>query len=35
MPFHQGVGTYGKRFPIREIYFSVNGRTANIGDILF
>ncbi|MES2206781.1 MAG: restriction endonuclease subunit S [Pseudomonadota bacterium] len=35
LPFHQGVGSYGKRFPINEIYCSVTGRIANEGDILF
>ncbi len=35
LPFHQGVGTYGKRFPISKIFCSVKGRMANEGDILF
>ena len=35
LPFHQGVGTYGDRFPITETYCSVDGRTAKDGDILF
>lgn len=35
LPFHQGVGTYGERFPVNETYCSVDGRTANEGDILF
>jgi type I restriction enzyme S subunit len=35
LPFHQGVGTYGARFPKNETYCSVDGRTANEGDILF
>ena len=34
-PFHQGVGTYGERFPEHKIFCSVNGRTAEEGDILF
>lgn len=35
LPFHQGVGTYGERFPEHKIFCSVNGRTAEEGDILF
>jgi type I restriction enzyme S subunit len=35
MPFHQGVGTYGSRFPITVTYCNVNGRRAKKGDILF
>lgn len=35
LPFHQGVGTYGDRFPVNETCYSVSGRTANEGDILF
>lgn len=35
LPFHQGVGNYGLRFPEHKIYCSVNGRIANEGDILF
>uniref|UniRef100_UPI00286B791D restriction endonuclease subunit S n=1 Tax=Chamaesiphon sp. VAR_48_metabat_135_sub TaxID=2964699 RepID=UPI00286B791D len=35
LPFHQGVGTYGSRFPRKEVYCSVKGRLANKGDILF
>lgn len=35
LPFHQGVGTYGERFPNHKIHCSVSGRTANKGDILF
>jgi type I restriction enzyme, S subunit len=35
LPFHQGVGTYGSRFPRNEVYCSVKGRLANKGDILF
>ena len=33
--FHQGVGSYGKRFPINQTYCSVGGRIANEGEILF
>ncbi len=35
LPFHQGVGSYGARFPINEVFCSVDGRTAKEGDILF
>ena len=35
LPFHQGVGTYGIRFPQTERYCSVVGRKARKGDILF
>lgn len=35
LPFHQGVGTYGNRFPENKYYCSVIGRVANKGDILF
>ncbi|GAK56084.1 restriction modification system DNA specificity domain protein [Candidatus Vecturithrix granuli] len=35
LPFNQGVGTYGQRFPTREIFCSVSGRIAKKGDILF
>lgn len=35
LPFHQGVGTFGKRFPTNEIYCSVSGREAKSGDVLF
>ncbi|HUN21748.1 MAG TPA: restriction endonuclease subunit S [Anaerolineales bacterium] len=35
LPFHQGVGNYGLRFPEHKIYCSVNGRLANEGDVLF
>ena len=35
LPFHQGVGTYGERFPNKKIYCSVDGRVAHKGDILF
>jgi type I restriction enzyme, S subunit len=35
LPFNQGVGTYGKRFPNRENYCNTKGRIASEGDILF
>lgn len=35
LPFHQGVGTFGKRFPTNEVYCSVSGREAKSGDVLF
>jgi type I restriction enzyme S subunit len=35
LPFHQGVGTYGNRFPRYEIFCSVDGKIAEEGDILF
>ena len=35
LPFHQGVGTYGERFPENKIFCSVDGRRAKKGDILF
>ena len=35
LPFNQGVGTYGDRFPKRVTYCSVDGRKAKAGDILF
>jgi type I restriction enzyme, S subunit len=35
LPFNQGVGTYGQRFPKKEIFCSCDGRIANKGDILF
>lgn len=35
LPFHQGVGTYGDRFPNTSTYCSVDGRRAFKGDILF
>ena len=35
LPFNQGVGTYGYRFPKKQTFCSVNGRTAKKGDILF
>lgn len=35
LPFHQGVGSYGNRFPNTATYCSVSGRKAKKGDILF
>ena len=35
LPFHQGVGSYGDRFPKHDTYCSVDGRTAKAGSILF
>lgn len=35
LPFHQGVGSYGKKFPTHDTFCSVNGRLAKEGDILF
>jgi type I restriction enzyme S subunit len=35
LPFHQGVGTYGERFPRTVTYCSEEGRRAHEGDILF
>lgn len=35
LPFHQGVGTYGSRFPRTITYCNGKGRKANRGDILF
>ena len=35
LPFHQGVGTYGERFPINSTFCSVEGRLAQENDILF
>jgi type I restriction enzyme S subunit len=35
LPFNQGVGTYGNRFPRKETFCSVRGRFAEKGDILF
>lgn len=35
LPFHQGVGTYGERFPINTTFCSVEGRLAQENDILF
>ena len=35
LPFHQGVGTYGNRFPQKITYCNAGGRKAQKGDILF
>lgn len=35
LPFNQGVGTYGRRFPKRKTFCSIDGRRAHEGDILF
>jgi type I restriction enzyme S subunit len=35
LAFHQGVGTYGDRFPRKMIFCTANGRKAHKGDILF
>ncbi len=35
LPFHQGVGTYGERYPKHDIFCSEKGRMARKGDILF
>ena len=35
LPFNQGVGTYGNRFPKKITFCSTNGRKAKKGDILF
>jgi len=35
LPFHQGVGTYGRRFPQNVTYCTTKGRKAQKGDILF
>jgi type I restriction enzyme S subunit len=35
LPFHQGVGTYGNRFPRKITYCTAKGRKARKGDILF
>jgi type I restriction enzyme S subunit len=34
LPFSQGVGTYGKRFPKKDVFCSEIGRIAEKGDIL-
>ena len=35
LPFHQGVGTYGDRYPRHEVFCTEPGRAARAGDILF
>jgi type I restriction enzyme S subunit len=35
LPFHQGVGTYGARFPSTERFTTVTNRTAEKDDVLF
>jgi type I restriction enzyme S subunit len=35
LPFHQGVGTYGDRYPLHTTFCSVAGRLAERNDILF
>ena len=35
LPFNQGVGTYGERFPKKVKFCSIDGRRAQQGDILF
>ena len=35
LPFHQGVGSYGPRYPSHDTFCSVSGRKAKPGDILF
>lgn len=35
LPFHQGVGTYGNRFPRTTVYCNARGRKARKGEILF
>ncbi|MBV5272611.1 MAG: restriction endonuclease subunit S [Lamprocystis purpurea] len=35
LPFHQGVGTYGDRFPRKVTFCTANGRKAKKGSILF
>jgi type I restriction enzyme, S subunit len=35
LPFHQGVGTYGRRFPLNTTFCNTKGRKAQKGDILF
>jgi type I restriction enzyme S subunit len=34
-PFHQGVSDFGDRFPSDRLYCTVDGRSAEAGDILF
>jgi len=35
LPFHQGVGSYGPRYPDHDTFCSISGRKAKRGDILF
>ena len=35
LPFHQGVKSFGCRFPIHRVYSTAGNRIANGGDILF
>lgn len=35
LPFHQGVGTFGARFPVRDRYTTMTNRLAEKDDILF
>lgn len=35
LPFHQGVGTFGNRYPNVEVYCSEPGKVAKKGDVLF
>jgi len=35
LPFHQGAGTYGDRFPRHETFCTVDNRVAEPGDVLF
>ena len=35
LPFHQGVTDFGDRYPSERLYCTVEGRTAEKGDILF
>ena len=35
LPFNQGVGTYGHRFPRKEVYCTSPGRIAEEGNVLF
>lgn len=35
LPFHQGVGTFGERYPRTETYCTIANRVAESGDVLF
>lgn len=35
LPFHQGVGTFGERFPLHQTFCTVANRLAETGDVLF